>query len=162
MRSKPVSPFANAWGEVHFGPSSIDIGLLYSRLADLQHDFTALQSFRESRQYRSGYQMRIERAKRGRGWLELSCWSRDPVADRLPPAISVRLAKYASNRQAIVEHLQQCDHIAISFVSLEGEEDIDKAIRRIRSGVIAFDRGTNPIILRQMRILGRLCRASLS
>lgn len=161
MRSQSVQPFSNALGVVHLGPSSIDIGLVYPMRCDLEHDYSALLAFHTSQQGRSGHQLRIERTKRGRRWLELSCWSRD-YAETPPPTISMRLAKDTGDRPAIIKHLQLCNQIEIGFVSLEEEENIDKAIRRVESGIISLARGTAPILLWQMRILGRICRASLS
>lgn len=160
MRSRPSQQFSNAWGEIHLGPSSIEIGLIYPERVDLERDYAGLLAFHASQQNRCGHQLRIEKTKSGRPWLELSCWSRDQTSSQQSPRISIRLATYAGDRPTLEKHLQQSEHIEIGFVCLEEEEDYDKIVSRLRSGIVSHARGTRPILLRQMRIFGALCQAS--
>lgn len=160
MLSRPDQRFSQAWAEVHLGFNFMGIWLMYPERIDLDQDLNALTAFHRRQTCRSDYQLRIEKTKRGTAWLELSCWSRNHAESVAAPKVCLKVARHCGDRLAIIQQLQNCVKIEVCFMCLEEEEDADKRIKSVRKGYPQTARGTEPIELKQMRIFGRLCRAS--
>ena len=160
MRSRPTLPFSDGWAEIHLGPSSFDIALVYPKRADLDLDYATLTSFRKSQCWPSGYRLRIEKTHRT-PWLELACWTKDRSRRQPAPSICLRLARYAGDRPQIIQHLRRSAVIEICFMSIEGEEEIDRVIERFRNdGSVTYAVGTVPFRLSQVTIFGKVHLAS--